>query len=238
MSGTHRAPVKLIDGDGRQGAYLEAISLSAEISGQTFDRLFEALLPLDDDRGSLATTAQTLALAWQVVDALHRVRSLVRQMPGLTNTRMKNELLAGLEATVPVRNYVQHLDTELSRGQADVQFLTWGSLGWVRLNEDRAGASVYSLGKGSLTRKPTSAILNPLGGTLTLPIDAITLFAGPYQFPISAAMRSLVKFWEELSREVPAPLRVHLVPEAFLVEMLLGFTTPDGERASAEPASP
>ncbi len=82
-------------------------------------------------RDSLPDVLQALALVWQIVDAVRRVRELAENLPGLSKGEaFVRRFLATTETAETFRNYVQHLRTELAKKDVD-PFSVWGSLMWV-----------------------------------------------------------------------------------------------------------
>lgn len=80
---------------------------------------------------ALHDVLHALAMVWEIVDAVHRVRELAENMPGLnTNEPFVRRFLNATKAAETFRDYVQHLRNELAKKDVD-PFPVWGSLTWV-----------------------------------------------------------------------------------------------------------
>jgi hypothetical protein len=103
----------------KQALFVEGIRFSIEIADLAHVRL-QSTLPrltkgdqlLPDDR----LTASAMLDAWSIVDSLHRLRGLLRQMPGIHKRDRIPPIRAFFDATDKVtelRNTIQHLDTTI-----------------------------------------------------------------------------------------------------------------------------
>lgn len=119
--------------DPLQASFLDSIRLSVQFIGVVYDRIDDALirLTLETDR-SLGIGPIALMDAWALVDAVHRLRTLVSGMPRYKKRAPSKRLFlmrtAGVEA---LRNSFQHLVNDLpALTQSDLPVL--GALTWVR----------------------------------------------------------------------------------------------------------
>ena len=123
-----------------QTLFLSSIRVTIEMIDIAYARLLETLGQLTatekvgPNLGRLASEA--LLDAWSIVDAIHRLRELLDQMPGLAQSRsyglqVFKRRTADFET---LRNSVQHLRGELS-GMAEKGQAAWGVLSWLAATE-------------------------------------------------------------------------------------------------------
>ena len=152
-----------------QASFLDAIRLSVQFIDVTYLRLNEALtqLTLTTDR-SLQLGPNALMDAWAIIDAVHRLRTLVRRLPRYKQLDLKKLFMIKklfMMRTVSVeqmRNSFQHLVGDLPE-LTDSDLPVLGALTWVR-PVDRVGnvLSVHTFIPGQLRSvHPASQVLVP-----------------------------------------------------------------------------
>jgi hypothetical protein len=104
----------------RQELYLDAIEESVAMVELAYQRLFAAtvLHASDNKLGKTDTkrvTTEMLSQSWLVVDATNRLRVCVESMPGLRRSPAVESVLRASDPVLPLRNYIQHLDSEAPR---------------------------------------------------------------------------------------------------------------------------
>ena len=100
-----------------QASYLDAIRLSVQFIDLAHERLRNELtqLTLASDR-SLQLGPNALMDAWAVIDAVHRLRALVRQLPRYKKRApIKKLFMDRTQSVEQLRNSFQHL-VQTSRG--------------------------------------------------------------------------------------------------------------------------
>ncbi len=135
-----------------QGGFFDAIRLSVQFIDVAHARLYEALtqLTLTSDR-SLQIGPNALMDAWAIIDAVHRLRSLVRQLPRYKQRAPSKRLFMDKSQSVEqLRNSFQHLVSDLS-GLTDSDLPVLGALTWVRpVDHERNRLSVSTFIPGQL----------------------------------------------------------------------------------------
>ena len=105
----------------RQALFIEGIRFSIETADLAYLRLRDTLIVLgtretaDPDSPS---TASAMLDAWSIIDSLHRLRGLMRNMPGIEKRDRIPPIRAFFDSTtnvVKLRNTVQHLDNEIPK---------------------------------------------------------------------------------------------------------------------------
>ena len=117
----------------QQASFLDAIRLSIQFIDLAHSRLQDGLaqLTLSSDR-SLQLGPNALMDAWAIIDAVHRLRALVSQLPRYKQRAPSKRLFMDRTRSVDqLRNSFQHLVSEISEITAsDLPVL--GALNWVR----------------------------------------------------------------------------------------------------------
>jgi hypothetical protein len=117
----------------QQASFLDAIRLSVQFIDLAHARLHDGLtqLTLSSDR-SLQLGPNALMDAWAVIDAVHRLRALVRQLPRYKQRAPSKRLFMDRTQSVDqLRNSFQHLVSEISE-LTDSDLPVLGAITWVR----------------------------------------------------------------------------------------------------------
>jgi hypothetical protein len=235
----------------RQALFVEGIRFSIEMADLAYYRLRETLIRLakfaPDDPQSPGTVSAMLD-AWSIVDALHRLRGLVRHMPGIEKRDRIPPIRAFFDSTKSVpalRNTVQHLDTDIAEAVDDRNWAVLGSLSWGVIDPEQheVTACVFMPGM-PLGSRP---IVNPLNRQVWhLPVDSITIERGGVLMPLSDAMRRVAALAAGLERmlaeayakQIPTPGR-HAADLTIVLRMSIrpDQIVPDGT-PEPEPAPP
>lgn len=186
-----RLPVGL---DRKQSLLLDGIRHAAEIATLAYERLLQSLTVIaqgpEGDVGTAEDAQRGTAAyldAWAIVDAIDRLRTLVRLLPSASEEAKarRSELELQLQDVRAVRNVADHLaqrlDHVVAHGGAALGVLTWTTL-----TEGLAGRYVVLL-PGSLHGQLKAEVSNPAGKSFRPPTDFITLRAGAVTASISHA---------------------------------------------------
>lgn len=169
--------------DRKQMLFLDGIRYSVEMAETAYERLRKTLLTLTNrylEKKRLrieSLTAQAILDAWVIIDSVHRLRGLLRQMP---RVKQKTPNLVTFykqtEKVEKLRNLVQHLNHEIDDLVRE-NLPVWGTLNWVAI-PDSVDNTYYScsLTPGSQFGR-VNPFINPIGKDLQPPIDLIELYA-------------------------------------------------------------
>lgn len=169
--------------DRRQTLFLDGIRFSVEIAETAYGGLCKTLLKLANSviqkkRVRIdALTVSAISDAWAIIDSVHRLCGLLRQMRGVKqNTPELNLLYRQAEKVEALRNTVQHLNNEID-DLIRKNLPVWGTLSWVAIpNPANDLWYTCSLAPGTVFGRPIS-IINPVGREPKPPIDMIELHA-------------------------------------------------------------
>ena len=139
--------------DRRTVLYLDGIRYSMHIFDIAFERFTATIQRLSNERQEPGTLAHSIAEAfgdaWLLVDAAHRLRELVQQLPGLKQKQPTIQLF--LRRTAPIedlRHFVQHfrsgIDTHVQTGHP-----LWGTLSWTRTNPTTGDPENFTIAPGT-----------------------------------------------------------------------------------------
>jgi hypothetical protein len=183
----------------RQRRFLDGVRLSIEMTSCAHDRLVVGLASLL--RGAPATEiprgafAAVMLDAWAIVDGIHRLRCLLRQMPGMKKATPHYRLFERETGNVvELRNHVQHLDQELSDTK-DPTLPAWGELAWVRVPDEShpEHVTLCAIVPGAIFDRETRMV-NPIGRQLRGHVDQIELTAFGLTANLSELFRALQTF--------------------------------------------
>lgn len=169
--------------DRKQMLFLDGIRYSVETAETAYSRLRKTLLTLTNrslEKKNLriaSLTTRAVLDAWVIIDSIHRLRGLLRQMP---RVKQRAPYLVSFykqtEKIEKLRNLVQHLNNEMDNLVLK-KLPVWGTLNWVAIPGSVAGTYYScSLTPGSLFGRVTPFV-NPVGKDLQPPIDLIRLTA-------------------------------------------------------------
>jgi hypothetical protein len=190
----------------RQQLALDGISMSADMTALSYQQLQAALWlhskAIDQTTSRLAAV-HAVTNAWAIIDAAHRVRVLVRKLPGLKRGPAVVSFLKIAEQVEPLRNAVQHLDGAIEELLANGRPV-WGVLSWVNVDSpDAKRFSVRALLPGTMA--PTSAsVVNPMGRAVEIPIGLVTLEAAEMTVCLSDVVQAVERFTGRLERAAGA----------------------------------
>jgi len=133
---------------------LDGVRFALEMERAAFARLARSLRAIEISPAGQApgdeVSLRALEAAWSVCDSAFRVRGLLLQVRGLKQSTPPMQLfLRASEPVVDVRNYLQHLDTEIGKlGESTVPLM--GQLRWrYSTGEGGVGLSVGHWTKGT-----------------------------------------------------------------------------------------
>ena len=189
----------------RQALFIEGIRFSIETADLAYLRLRDTLIVLgtretaDPDSPS---TASAMLDAWSIIDSLHRLRGLMRNMPGIEKRDRIPPIRAFFDSTtnvVKLRNTVQHLDNEIPKVLGDNDWAVLGSLSWGVIDPEKSQVTSCILLPGmSVGSRP---LLNPLNRDIWhLPVDSISIERSGVSVALSDAMRRVEGLADTMER--------------------------------------
>ncbi len=178
----------------KQALFIEGIRYSMETADLAHVRL-QATLPLLTKGDQLLPedrlTASAMLDAWAIVDSLHRLRGLLRHMPGIQRRDRIPPIRAFFDATDQVtelRNTIQHLDTTIPGILDDHNWAVFGSLTWGIVDPEKNQITSSCFMPGMPVGQRT--LINPADRPKWhIPIDAITIERSGVRVCLSDAMR-------------------------------------------------
>lgn len=185
------------DIDARQAAQLDAIAFSANVIDFLYRRLAAFLLSVGTTRP--ITAEEVLADAWAIIDWVHRLDGLVRNLRGLPKgSVVVQDLLNATSLVETQRHRLQHLEGTIpaieATGRSAFGHLCWTLDGGPTDDSGReqiiACTIPFSRGQGEMSwRLPH--VLPPRG-----PIDYISLFSadGEAEIGLTGQAEALVRF--------------------------------------------
>jgi hypothetical protein len=200
-----RLPVGL---NREQTLCIDGVRVSAEIVDLAHSRLMGHLERLSEADCPQAIRHELLVPAvqdtWAIVDAVHRIRKLVRRMPHVKKSSPPLQVFLRASADVDrLRHIVQHLDTELPR-LVSLGASVWGTLSWLVL-VDRAVWRIRTctIAAGTVFDS-VHEIGNPAGQTFRQKVDHIVLRSSGEAVDISDVYHALAKFVRSMEATLSA----------------------------------
>ena len=183
--------------DRRTVLFLDGIRYSIEIGDLSFGRLSKTLERIaelgESNEGLAAMIVEAVSDAWVLVDSIHRLRSLVAQLPGLKqNQPAVQAFLRGTLSADTFRNYVQHFRSGIDGFVTSGRPL-WGTLSWSQV------CSITGLPKSHVVIPGTFyAGVGAATGLFDTPAgrfeDTLVLHAGEAQVDLKSAFERLGTF--------------------------------------------
>ena len=183
----------------RQELFLDAIETSLVMAKVSYARLYQGLVQKSNptETNSLVDYPKVILLdAWTFVDTINRLRILVSQMPGLKKNSRVTQFQKATESTEILRDFVQHVNAEIPKVE-NTGWPIWGSISWVYLSFDLDGKPkilIQSIIPGRLAKVKGIPMVNPVGKSLEIPIDHISLSATGVTLNLSDIHRLVVEF--------------------------------------------
>jgi hypothetical protein len=201
----------------RQALFIEGIRLSIEMADLAHRRLRENLLRLLQPNANPEDqiTISVMLDAWSIVDALNRLRGLVKNMPGIQKRYRIPEIRAFFDVTEQIpdlRNTVQHVETTIPGIIDDKNWAVLGSLSWSVLDSEKLLVTTYMFISG--TAMGSRPFVNPLKRIeWNVPVDSITIERSGVAVCLSDAMRRVAalavglekKLARTFAEQVPEP---------------------------------
>lgn len=180
--------------DRRQALFIEGIRFCIEMADLAHTRLGQTLIRMasvDNEESKSSDSVSAMLDAWSVIDSLHRLRGLMRNMPGIQKRDRIPPIRAFFDSTanvVPLRNTVQHLDTDIGKTVDDRNWAVLGSLSWGVIYPEKNEVVACSFMPGMpIGSRP---LINPINRQVWhLPVDSITIERSGIAVCLSDAMR-------------------------------------------------
>jgi hypothetical protein len=139
--------------DRRSVLYLDGIRYAIHIFDLSGGRLANTLHALSIDGVPRETLTEQIAAAmsdaWTMVDAIHRLRELLSQVPGLKKKQPELQLFLQRTSTVEgLRHFYQHFRTEIDTF-VGVGMPLWGSLSWIHTDLTSGENSIFTIVPGT-----------------------------------------------------------------------------------------
>jgi hypothetical protein len=195
--------------DVRQRLFLDGIRYAIEMTELAYRRLATtALAVARSDRPAPWHFPAMMLDAWSIVDSVHRLRALVRQMPKLRKSATEHELLMRTTTDVDgLRNAVQHQVGEFTK-LADNGGYAWGYISWACLNPKLDGCRSCVLVAGAVANGTIESV-NPVGKPFHWEVDHVTLTAYETSVDLSSVVRNVGKYTGYLEMLVSHAIEGH-----------------------------
>ncbi len=145
----------------KQIVFLDALRISAEIAGQAYEELMNDLRLLSKKTSDQSPNyVRVVRNAWTLVDAVHRFRAVLRQMPGIEHNEVFELFMRRTEKVEGMRNATQHLNNELD-GIARRKQGAYGTLTWVVGAGDERPVTMYGLNLGATYGGFATSVVKP-----------------------------------------------------------------------------
>jgi hypothetical protein len=196
-----------------QASFIDGIRFSIETLDVAYSRLCGCLdrisrMPNAGDSG--VSTAIALLDAWAVIDAVHRLRELLNQMPGLKKNSPTLQLfIRNTEDASEFRNTIQHLRGELKE-MSERGWPAWGSLTWLFVADPTTRIVHSCLMIPGRVQSGAQNIINPLDHVITNTIDVVTLHCKDRKLSLTALYRQT----EKIVRALEPGLAAHIENES------------------------
>lgn len=183
--------------DQRIPSIFEGLHVSFQIVELTYSELHETCIRIPTEPPALLTA---LWRGWSFVDAVHRMREIAQVLPGLSQRcRERRAFLDETKSAKQLRDYIQHLRSELSRREQRTSPV-WGTLSWVDA-QDPMVCHTALVGVAQGERAAYSSCVFDLRERRW--VSKITLGLGPVSFnfdPVHAACLRFYRFIDEWFR--------------------------------------
>ncbi len=177
-----------------QALFIEGIRFSIEMADLAYRRLCETLPPLsrmENPVGESPSSVSAMLDAWSIVDSLHRLRGLLKHMPGIEKRNRIPPIRAFFDATeriTELRNTAQHLDTTIPGVVDDQNWAVLGSLSWGIVDPEKSQI-VFSCFMPGMPLGVRTLISPANRQRWYVPVDAITVERSGVSVCLSDAMR-------------------------------------------------
>lgn len=141
--------------------------------------------------------------AWVIIDSTHRLRELVRQLPGFSKKKQNVEWRTFESSTAIVkdfRNKVQHLDQEIKE-VVKLNQPVWGMLTWFAALDENPETIMHCwLGAGTVFPMETPGFTIGEQEELEPPVDHIKLHAHGLTVSLTDALNAIERMFRDLER--------------------------------------
>jgi hypothetical protein len=187
----------------KQMYILDGIRYSAEMAHIAYERLATLLQMIAASRTEPTTRDIATAMldAWSIVDAAHRFRDLVAQLPGLSHSTWTRLLEARTADVAELRNCVQHQIGEIA-GLIQGGGQIWGYLSWTEVREGQYTGKWLMLTAGSDYVGDRWLFVGPASLPFEVPPGRIRLNAFERQVYLGRTVGALVEATRGLEDEI------------------------------------
>ena len=163
----------------------------ADLAHRRLGETLPLLSRMENPDGESQSNVSAMLDAWSIVDSLHRLRGLLKHMPGIEKRNRIPPIRAFFDTTEKItelRNTVQHLDNTIPGVIDDQNWAVLGSLSWGIVDPQKSQiiSSCFMPGM-PLGSRP---LINPANRPRWyLPVDGITVERSGISVCLSDAMR-------------------------------------------------
>lgn len=223
--------------------YFDGIRIASEMIEVAYERLAKALeyaaVSSEISNDELVRLVPNCFLdAWSIVDSTNRLRGLLKSLPNFKQRAPSMQLFYRRTAPVePLRNSVQHLNTEIDRLVAN-NYSVLGTLRWLVLIDAKVGsfkASTLASGTqfGEMHQLPNLTNIAMYGV-----VDEVVLTASGYELNISKTVRAVSEFIPKLEAVLVPQYAGHpIAPSDFLLTADMSVYPPSPTTESDEPVA-
>lgn len=183
----------------KQILYFDGIRYSVETIDLAFGRLgctLEKIVALPGGADELGPyIVEAMSDAWTIVDSIHRLRQLVRHVPGLKQKLPEVQLFLRRTSSIEdLRNFVQHFATEIHEF-VEKRMALCGVLMWAPINDATENAATYTIAPGTFFHGANA-------GTCTFDtvegrfVERLVLRAGPARVDLADMYDRCERFWK------------------------------------------
>ncbi len=183
--------------DQKQALFFSGIRLSLDMIEQAYshlEKLCQLLLLQETLENQSLQLASSYSAAWSLIDSMHRLQILLKQLPGFKQKSPPFQVLyRKMNDVENVRNLMQHLDKEIT-GLISSNSSLCGSLSWLHIKDTESGVVESCITTNGAQNNEMHEIINPIGMELRPPIDHITLTLGAQRVNFSEIYRAVADF--------------------------------------------
>ena len=183
--------------------FFDSIRIAVEMAELAYERLTKALeqaaMSAEMSRDDFSRLVPLCFLdAWSIVDSTNRLRVLMRRLPNFKQRAPSLQLFLRRTAGVePLRNAVQHLNTEIDRLVAN-NLSVWGTLRWLvvldaNIGSFKGGTLISGTQFGEMHSLP-----NLTGIEMHHVVDEVVLTASGSELHLSKTVRAITELASKL----------------------------------------
>ena len=208
---------------------LEGIRYCANSISISYDTLSTELDLVSSHHGTEFSFDLIFKEAWSQIDTTYRLTNLLKAIYKTDSRFIEKDDFKFLAKTKPFRNSFQHLDERIDGILLKLNQPVWGTLSWLKII-DKSSVNSYILSAGHPRKDFKSRAINPMGLTVTPPIDKITIEAVQrdendpvIRIELSELYKRTKNLIGKLEESLEEKLSPHLTNGILPQDMLMGF---------------